>query len=95
VPSGAPAITVAIEEYTKGNTDAKLNSLLVDQLSTATQSQRDSLAQEASRRIVDLGYQIPVVELTTVLGTAANVHGAVLGADSRLGLLVDAYKSAK
>jgi peptide/nickel transport system substrate-binding protein len=85
----------AIPTNTKGNTDAKLNSLLVDQLSTATQSQRDSLAQEASRRIVDLGYQIPVVELTTVLGTAANVHGAVLGADSRLGLLVDAYKSAK
>ena len=28
-----------------------------------------------------------------MLGTATDVHGIVLGADSRLGSLVDAYKT--
>ncbi|WP_213813671.1 ABC transporter substrate-binding protein [Glaciihabitans sp. dw_435] len=87
--------SAAIPTNTRGNTDDELNSLLVDQLAVADQSQRNTLAQQASARIIDLGYNIPVVELTTVIGTTASVHGVVLGADSRLGSLVDAYKSGK
>jgi peptide/nickel transport system substrate-binding protein len=34
---------------------------------------------------------LPVHELTIVLGTAPNVHGVVLGADSRLSQLTDAF----
>jgi peptide/nickel transport system substrate-binding protein len=77
----------------KGYTDPELNQLLLDQLATPDQDKRNAIAQKAGKRIVDLGYYIPVVELTTVLGTAQNVHGVVLGADSRLGSLVDAYKT--
>lgn len=78
---------------TEGYNDPQLDSLLTAQLATPDQAKRDSIAQEASKRIIQLGYDIPVVELTTILGTGKNVHGVVLGGDSRLGLLVDAYKN--
>ncbi|GAA4139532.1 ABC transporter substrate-binding protein [Leifsonia shinshuensis] len=77
----------------KGYTDPQLNQLLLDQLATPDQDKRNAIAQQAGQRIVDLAYYIPVVELTTILGTGQNVHGIVLGADSRLGSLVDAYKT--
>ena len=77
----------------KGYTDPTLRQLLLGQLATADQAKRNEIAQQAGERIIELGYYIPVVELTTVLGTAANVHGIVLGGDSRLGSLVDAYKT--
>ncbi|MFF2051655.1 ABC transporter substrate-binding protein [Leifsonia sp. NPDC058194] len=77
----------------KGYTDPELAQDLTDQLATADQTKRAQIAQKANARIIDLAYYIPVVELTTVLGTASNVHGIVLGADSRLGSLVDAYKT--
>jgi peptide/nickel transport system substrate-binding protein len=79
----------------KGNTDEKLNTLLIDQLATSDQAQRNSLAGDAAKRIIELGYVIPVVELTTVLGTGDDVHGVALGADSRLGSLVDAWKNGE
>lgn len=79
----------------KGNTDEALNSLLVEQLATSDQKLRNSLAGDAAQRIIELGYVIPVVELTTVLGTGSHVHGVALGADSRLGSLVDAWKEAE
>jgi len=77
----------------KGYTDPTLQQLLLGQLATADQAKRNEIAQQAGERIIELGYYIPVVELTTVLGTAPNVHGIVLGGDSRLGSLVDAYKT--
>ena len=36
---------------------------------------------------------VPVHELTTVLGTDPSVHGVILGADSRLSQLSDAFVS--
>lgn len=75
----------------KGYTDPELAQDLTDQLATADQTKRAEIAQKANARIIELAYFIPVVELTTVLGTGADVHGIVLGADSRLGSLVDAY----
>ncbi len=75
--------------------DAELDQLLTAQLGTADQSKRNKIAQQAQERILQLGYDVPIVELTTVLGTQRNVHGVVLGADSRLGLLVDAYVGKK
>jgi peptide/nickel transport system substrate-binding protein len=83
----------AVPTNKEGFTDPQLNGLLTSQLGTSDQAQRNKLAQQAQERIIRLGYYTPVVELTTVLGTAKNVHGVVLGADSRLGLLVDAYLS--
>lgn len=75
----------------KGYTDPQLAQDLADQLATADQEKRAEIAQKANARIIELAYYIPVVELTTVLGTGPGVHGIVLGADSRLGSLVDAY----
>lgn len=83
----------AVASNTKGDTDAQLNQYLADQLSTADQDKRNEFAQKANARLIELAYQIPVVELTTVVATAANVHDVRLGADSRLGSLVDAYKT--
>jgi peptide/nickel transport system substrate-binding protein len=83
----------ALPSNVKGDTDPQLNQYLVDQLSTADQAKRNEFAQKASQRVIELAYQIPVVELTTVLGTSPKVHGVKLGADSRLALLIDAYKT--
>jgi peptide/nickel transport system substrate-binding protein len=50
---------------------------------------------EAQKRIATQFYQIPVHELTTILGTQKTVSGIELGADSRVDSLVDAAKSAE
>jgi peptide/nickel transport system substrate-binding protein len=85
--------SAAVATNTKGDTDAQLNQYLTDQLSTADQAKRNEFAQKANERLIELAYQIPVVELTTVVATATNVHDVRLGADSRLGSLIDAYKT--
>ena len=71
--------------------DPELEAALVGQQSTADQAKRNEYLAAAQQILVEKAYNIPVFELTTVLGTADTVHGVVLGADSRLSQLTDAF----
>ena len=71
--------------------DADMEAALVGQQSTADQAKRNEYLAAAQQILVGKAYNIPVFELTTVLGTAETVHGVVLGADSRLSQLTDAF----
>jgi len=71
--------------------DADMEAALVGQQSTADQAKRNEYLAAAQQILVEKAYNIPVFELTTVLGTAETVHGVVLGADSRLSQLTDAF----
>jgi len=82
--------SVAASDYYKIK-DPQLEAALVGQQSTADPAKRKQFLATAQQILVEKAYQIPVHELTTVLGTAQNVHGIVLGADSRLSQLTDAY----
>jgi len=73
--------------------DAELEAALVGQQSTADQARRNEYLATAQQILVEKAYNIPVFELTTVLGTADAVHGVALGADSRLAPLTQAFLS--
>jgi len=75
--------------------DPELEALLQKQLATSDATARDAVIAEAQERIASQYYQIPVHELTSILGTEASVHGITLGADSRLNPLVAAWKDAE
>jgi peptide/nickel transport system substrate-binding protein len=60
-------------------------------LSTRDWAARDKALGDAQRLLIERGYEIPVFELTSVLGTSTDVHGVSLGADSRLTPLTDAW----
>lgn len=75
-----------------GIQDAELESLLQEQLATSDPAARDAVLADAQERIASQYYQIPVHELTSILGTQDSVHGVSLGADSRLNPLVAAWK---
>jgi peptide/nickel transport system substrate-binding protein len=74
--------------------DPTLEGLLQQQLATGDPDARNAVLAEVQKRIATQFYQIPVHELTTILGTQKTVSGIELGADSRLDSLVDAAKSA-
>lgn len=74
--------------------DADLEALLQEQLATSDPAARDAVLADAQERIAGQYYQIPVHELTSILGTQDTVHGVSLGADSRLNPLVGAWKQA-
>lgn len=71
--------------------DPDLQAALTAQQASADPATRAAAQQTAQRILVEKGYQIPVHELTTVLGTQPSVHGVTLGADSRLSQLTDAF----
>ncbi|MDQ1123717.1 ABC transporter substrate-binding protein [Microbacterium trichothecenolyticum] len=73
--------------------DPTLEALLQKQLAISDPAARDEVLAEAQARIASQVYQIPVHELTSILGTRDAVHGVSLGADSRLDSLVAAWKS--
>lgn len=75
--------------------DPTLEALLQEQLATGDQAKRSEILADAQARIAEQYYQIPVHELTSILGTQPTVKGIELGADSRLDSLVDAGKTAK
>jgi peptide/nickel transport system substrate-binding protein len=75
--------------------DPTLEGLLQQQLATGDPDARNAVLAEAQKRIATQFYQIPVHELTTILGTQKTVSGIELGADSRVDSLVDAAKSAE
>lgn len=73
--------------------DPALELLLQEQLATSDPTARDALLAQAQERIASQVYQIPVHELTSILGTRESVHAVTLGADSRLDSLVAAWKN--
>ncbi|KAB1644470.1 ABC transporter substrate-binding protein [Pseudoclavibacter sp. CFCC 14310] len=73
--------------------DAELNQRLLDQVSIGDQAQRSAEIKSLQKALIEQYHFVPVHELTTVLGTTKSVHGVSLGADSRLDLLVNAYKA--
>lgn len=75
--------------------DPELESLLQEQLAAGDPAERDAILADAQERIASQYYQVPVHELTTIIGTHTSVHGVALGADSRLDSLVAAWKQAE
>ncbi|WP_243075475.1 ABC transporter substrate-binding protein [Microbacterium sp. SS28] len=75
--------------------DPELEALLQAQLAEPDPAKRDAILADAQERIASQYYQIPVHELTSILGTRADVHDVVFGADSRLDSLVTAWKDAE
>lgn len=74
--------------------DADLNQRLLDQVNITDTAERSAELASLQEDLITGHHFIPVHELTTVLGVATDVHGVSLGADSRLDLLVNAYKTA-
>lgn len=74
--------------------DPTLEALLQGQLAASDPAKRADLIGQAQERIASQYYQIPMHELTSIIGTATTVHGVALGADSRLDSLVSAWKDA-
>ncbi|WP_375385515.1 ABC transporter substrate-binding protein [uncultured Microbacterium sp.] len=74
--------------------DPELESLLQGQLASGDATARNAILADAQARIASQYYQIPVHELTSILGTQTTVHGVSLGADSRLNPLVGAWIQA-
>ena len=75
--------------------DPELEALLQAQLAEPDPAKRDGILAEAQERVASQYYQVPVHELTSILGTQESVHGVTLGADSRLDSLVGAWKDAQ
>ncbi|MGC5168343.1 ABC transporter substrate-binding protein [Luteimicrobium sp. DT211] len=73
--------------------DPTLEKLLQEQLAAGDATQRDEVLAQAQERLVTQHHTVPVFELTSIIGTQKDVHGVSLGADSRLDLLVDAWKA--
>jgi peptide/nickel transport system substrate-binding protein len=75
--------------------DPELESLLQEQLVVGDPTARNEILAEAQERIASQFYQVPVHELTSILGTQSTVHDVSLGADSRLNPLVGAWKDGE
>ncbi|MFF2370695.1 ABC transporter substrate-binding protein [Agromyces sp. NPDC058110] len=75
--------------------DPELEALLQEQAALADPDARDEKLAEAQARIAEQVHQVPVHELTSILGTLPTVHGVSLGADSRLDSLVGAWEEAE
>lgn len=69
-----------------------LDAILARQAATVDPNARLTLVRDAQKTIVTNQYNVPVVELTVVLGLSAKVHDVILNADARL-QLHDAWKS--
>lgn len=70
--------------------DEELNQRLLDQITIGDPEARAAELEDIQRALVEGFHFVPVHELTTVLGVSEGVSGVVLGADSRLTLLLDA-----
>ncbi|MEK8170055.1 ABC transporter substrate-binding protein [Streptomyces sp. M19] len=64
--------------------DRDLDATLDKEAAAADPKRRAGYAADAQERVLDQGYQVPVFELTTVLGTAKKVHDLDFEASSRL-----------
>jgi peptide/nickel transport system substrate-binding protein len=64
--------------------DSTLDGLLEKEASAADPKQRATYVTDAQKVILDQAYQVPVFELTTVLGLSKKVHSLDFEASSRL-----------
>jgi peptide/nickel transport system substrate-binding protein len=69
-----------------------LDALLAQQAAQPDDAARDATVAQAQQLLVREHHTIPVVELTTVLGVASDVHGIAFDAGSRI-QLHDAWKA--
>ncbi|WP_250279945.1 ABC transporter substrate-binding protein [Frankia sp. Cppng1_Ct_nod] len=69
-----------------------LDDLLTRQAATADPNARLALVRQAQEFVLTNQYNVPVVELTVVLGLSAKVHDVILNADARL-QFHDSWKS--
>lgn len=69
----------------------ELDQVLQQQAATTDPAERAELVARAQQLIVDNAYVVPVVELTTVLGVAPDVHDLAFDASSRI-QLYDTWK---
>jgi len=96
--SNANAAVLATQFSPSGSNFYKVNDSILNgdfsqEYSTSSQSAQNAAAAAAQQRIIQQAYSVPVFQLTTVLATAAKVHGVEFGADSRLAQLTDAWIS--
>ncbi|GAA1852103.1 ABC transporter substrate-binding protein [Pseudonocardia ailaonensis] len=70
-----------------------LEPLLVAQAAEPDTAKRAQIVAQAQQVLLQQGFYVPVVELTTVLGVAPSVHGVTFDASSRI-QLHDAWKSS-
>jgi peptide/nickel transport system substrate-binding protein len=70
-----------------------LQSLLTAQAAEPDPAKRAAIVDQVQAEALKEGVFVPVTELTTVLGVAANTHGVAFDASSRI-QLHDAWKSA-
>ncbi|WP_093075852.1 ABC transporter substrate-binding protein [Pseudonocardia oroxyli] len=73
--------------------DSPLQGLLTAQAAEPDPAKRTALVAQAQQEILAEGVFVPVVELTTVLGVGAQVHGITFDASSRI-QLHDAWRSS-
>ena len=71
--------------------DATLDGYFAQEYASGDVSAQNSWAAKAQERIIQQVYTVPVFQLTSVIATAAKVHGVKFGADSRLAQLTDAW----
>ncbi|MFE4958219.1 ABC transporter substrate-binding protein [Streptomyces sp. NPDC056653] len=64
--------------------DSELDGVLDKEASASDSAQRATYVAEAQKIVLDKAYQIPVFELTTVLGLSKHVHNLDFEASSRL-----------
>jgi peptide/nickel transport system substrate-binding protein len=70
-----------------------LEPLLVAQAGEPDPAKRTQIVAQAQKTLDQLGFWVPVAELTTVLGVGPNAHGITFDASSRI-QLHDAWKPA-
>jgi peptide/nickel transport system substrate-binding protein len=63
-----------------------LDALLAEQAAEPDEAARAAIVVQAQQLLVQEHHTVPVVELTTVLGVAADVHGVLFDASSRIQL---------
>jgi len=86
-------------QYSAGATDfykiedPELEGLLGKQLATSDGPARIALVAKVQERLLARHDEVPVHELTTILGAQPTVHGLELGADSRLDQLTSVWIS--
>jgi peptide/nickel transport system substrate-binding protein len=69
---------------TRRGADAELDELLRAQLAEADAETRKAVAAEIQELVLDRAYQVPLFELSQVIGTGPDVHGLAFDASARL-----------
>ncbi|MCW0212216.1 MAG: ABC transporter substrate-binding protein [Pseudonocardia sp.] len=70
-----------------------IDALLAEQAAEPDKAKRDATVAQVQQQLLQNGFTVPVVELTTTLGVGPDTHGIAFDASSRV-QLYDAWKSA-